>query len=337
MDYTKLATKVIRRGDAARLVAAAVCLLLVFSAFSGTVARGANVTLTDMNSIVEFETGTVDGMLSWEVDGVEQLFRQWLWYRVGTGGPELSIDTLTHDDINDVNVSDGDFDPGNERLVTRYFESNGDFEIQVDYLLTGGTFGSGTSDVAEVITIINNLDEPLDFHLFQYSDFDLGGTSNDAFVQILGGNTARQRDVSGGPGVLVTQVETVVTPMPSHVEVGEFFLMPNIISRLQDANSDDLNDAPLFLSGPDDFQWAFQWDVVIPAGGTFIISKDKNISMVPEPGGFILAAMSLCGFLGFVGRRSRRGSMSRSRLRPSGGGRRRWFPKPRTSQSRRRM
>ena len=306
MDYMKITATVNRRRPAIRHFATAALALLIFAAFGGSVARGANVTLTDLNSTVNFETGTINGMKDWLVDGVDQLFRQWIWYRVGTSGPEQPINTLDHDDMADVTVSDDDLDAGNEHLFTRYFDPNGDFEIQVDYVLTGGTSGSGTSDVATVISVINNLSAPLDFHLFRYTDLDLGGTTNDAFVEILNGDTARQRDVGAGPAVFAAEVEIVATPMPSHAEVGEFFLMPNIISRLQDGDSDDLDDDPLALFGTNDYNWAFQWDIVIPADDTFVISTDNNSSLVPEPSTLVLATLGVVGLLAYGWPRRRR-------------------------------
>jgi hypothetical protein len=49
----------------------------------------------------------------------------------------------------------------------------------------------------------------------------------------------------------------------------------------------NLSDTPAtgVVVGPGDVTWAYQWDVSVPVGGTFQISKDKNLSagVIPEP------------------------------------------------------
>jgi hypothetical protein len=46
--------------------------------------------------------------------------------------------------------------------------------------------------------------------------------------------------------------------------------------------------------GPGDVTWALQWDLIIPAGGSLGISKDKSrhINFVPEPSSLALAGLS---------------------------------------------
>ena len=126
-----------------------ICML---AGFAHQTATAGIFPLDDRNSNVQIDTENDLGMFSWTVDGVEQIFQQWIWYRIGNGGPELPIDTLVHDDNVDTMVSNGDFDLGNERLIARYFGPNQQFEIQVDYVLTGGIANSGTSDVAEIVS-----------------------------------------------------------------------------------------------------------------------------------------------------------------------------------------
>ena len=97
--------------------------------------------------------------------------------------------------------------------------------------------------------------------------------------------------------------ETVVTPAPSHYELATTFA--TLIS-LNDLLATTLSDLPLLgvPLGPTDATWAFQWDFSIGSGGSAIISKDKSIRRVPEPGTLILFGFGLIG-LAILGRRYR--------------------------------
>ncbi len=252
-------------------------LLAMFGALVGT-ADGKQVTLTDRNSSIVIDSGASAGMSSWTVDGVGHLSQQWLWYRVGSSGPEMSIDTLV-EDLDSPKVSDADLDVGDERALLRYMDSQGRFMLEVDYILTGGNPGSGTADVAEIISVHNATDDPLEIHLFQYSNFDLNDNEIDQLVEITNGNTASQSD-----GVFQSGLsETVVVPRPNHFEVGT---APGLLGKLEDGDADSFSDQAGPLDQPADYAWGFQWDVVIPARGSFVISKDKHLEEtppIPEP------------------------------------------------------
>ena len=69
---------------------------LALLAVAGTIPAFAQVALTDANSsanIDPFSTAGVDfrGMNNWTVDGVNHMFQQWFWFRVGEGGPESRV------------------------------------------------------------------------------------------------------------------------------------------------------------------------------------------------------------------------------------------------------
>ena len=258
--------------------------LLAALVVSFSSAGAAVITLRDLNSEADFDLESSAGFASWRVDGTDHLRKQWFWYRVGDG-PERSLDTLTLDKYK---VSDGDMEAGNERLIALYLGSG--FSVMVDFILTGGPAGSGASDLMEVITLRNTGRETLDFHFFQYVDFELRGDSRDLSAEIRGGNTAVQKDVYSALS------ETVVTWAPSRYEVAFY---DDTLKKLTDADADDLSNVAGPL-GPGDLTWAFQWDVSLKPGQTFIISKDKNL--VPEPGCLLLLGL---GGLALVLRRRR--------------------------------
>lgn len=256
------------------------------AAISATRAEAAILTVNDLNTTVQVDTSSSSGMYNWIVDGTDQLAQQWFWYRVGSVGPEAAISTLT--------AAAGTGQLG--RNIQINYTGVG-FTIEVSYLVTGGTAGSGTSDVAETIRIINTSGQLLDFHFFQYSDFDLCGTSAGDTVSFVNANTVDQTDVTG-----CHLSETVVVPDATHREAGIF---PNTLNKLNDGVATTLVDNA--GAGPGDGTWAFQWDFTLAASGqgsSFIISKDKHLApTVPEPASLLLFGSGLLGGLRAVRRR----------------------------------
>jgi hypothetical protein len=251
------------------------------------------ITLDDDNSQVDFDTASSANAYNWRVEGSDQLFQQAFWYRVGNG-PEQSVHSLP---IGFQLASNTNSDPGLDTLNVVY---NGPgYNVEVTYRLDGGAGGSGASDMGEQIAVTNNTGAPLDFHFFQYSDFEILGTAANDTAVFVNANTVRQ---SEGP---ISLQETVATPAPSHREINFFDVTR---SKLQDGVATTLNDLPPVgvPLGPGDMTWAYQWDVVIPASGlgrTFIISKDKRLNVIPEPASLVL--MTLATALALTFRRGR--------------------------------
>jgi len=271
------------------MLVAAACLVL------GSPAK-ADTTLTDVNSTASFDTDGGLGMWDWTVDGIDHMAQQWFWYRVGPTGPEAPLANGGGLVFVGEIASNGDFDPGNENLALRYLAANGTFQIDVNFNLSGGTVGSNASDISEVITITNLTGSSLDFHFFQYSDFDLGGTVSDLSARI-------GVDGSGKPYVAdqwdasFVMSETTENPSAAHAEVNFF---ANTVLALGDGGTTTLNDV-LGPLGPGDLTWAFQWDFVLGPDGTFHLSKDKQVRpFIPEPmtmAGLVLGIGALAGYV----------------------------------------
>jgi hypothetical protein len=236
--------------------------------------RGATVTLTDGNSVTHFDTGSQLGQYDWTVDGVNQLAQQWFWYRIG-GVAEHSVDTLQPGAV------PVQSDPASFNVTY----TGAQLQIKTTYTLTGGTLGSGTSDLAETIKITNITSGPLQVHFFQYVDFDLNNDPNGDTVQWTDPHAVLQ---TKGATRLAETVDTTNGASSFHREVNIF---PNTLNSLNDGFPTTLSDnlGPL---GPADVTWAFQWDYLsIPAGSSVIISKDKNL-IVPEPATIGLLVMA---------------------------------------------
>ncbi len=266
--------------QSAWLVAVLVGALMVSSA-SGA------FTLEDRNSSASFEVEG-DGQYGWLVDGVDQLYNQSFWWRVGLTGGEAPVSALG---LVGAGVSDSNpfSDPRPDVLAALYREADDQFEIEVSYKLRGGLAGSRTADLAETIVIRNLTASPLDFHFFQYVDFDLDAGADGDTVWFLNDNTVMQ--ASGA----ISVSETVVIPTATRRQV-DFFA--NTVTSLLDDEPTDLNNdmGPL---GPGDVTWAFQWDFVLVPHGSLIISKDKLIT--PEPTTLALLGCGL--FAGLLRRR----------------------------------
>jgi hypothetical protein len=259
-------------------------------------AQTANLTHNNSSAFIDLNgSGTTAGMTSWTVDGINHLSQQWFWFRAGGMTSEQTINS-----IGGLAFSQ----PDSRTLYSSYF--NGSYGVSIAYLLTGFSPGSGISDISEAITITNATDSPLEFHFFQYSNFQLGGNSSDTTVQLgrnLRGLFNEASVVRTNPLFTFALSETVVSPGANHGEAANFSFT---LGRLSDAAPTTLNDnaGPIGggVSGP---TWAFQWDFIIAPGSSVGISKDKYLQVIPIPEPSGLALVALCGLAGWALKRRR--------------------------------
>ena len=136
-------------------------------------------TLTDLNSIARIDPYSQRGMFDWSVEGQNQLYQQWFWYRVGNTGPEASINNISAPVVTTID----------SRSISLAYSAQ-TYSVEINYLLTGGAVGSRVSDILETIRIRNLGTSPLDMHFFQYSDFNLQGSAGNDVVGL--GRNLRQ-------------------------------------------------------------------------------------------------------------------------------------------------
>ena len=263
-------------------------LLIAVQLFSQS-AQAWTYTLEDDNSKVTLTADSEEGMRNWCVDGVDQLYKQWFWYRVGSTGRERSINTLGLDNV--IQLSENS-------LFAEYGDSR--FVIEATFTLMGGAMGSGESSIGEQIRIKNISSTPLDFHFFQYTDFDLNGSAPGDTVQLFQdsmGLFTEALQIKGN----IRFADTIVSPGANHGEAG-IATAPNSLNvRLNNSTPTTLSDFSGPLTG--DADWAFQWDRVLAPGAYLNIYIVKDSFVVPEPGTLSLLAVGLIAF--GVARRSR--------------------------------
>ena len=237
-----------------------------------TQAQVTNVMLQDGNSTAVVAVNSDAGMHKWTVDGMNQLNQQWFWYRVGSG-PEAPINSISNPNW---------YQSAANTLDTTY--ANGSYSVEISYTLVGG--GAGSSDISEGITIHNSSASPLTMSFYQYSDFNLlNDPSGDQVVMDAG----EAYQWKGATSI----AEGIIAPNADEFEANLTGGAGSTLYKLNNVNNLALNDSA--GAGPGDVTWAFEWDLTIAAGGTDIITKDKelDIYVVPEPSALALAFIGL--------------------------------------------
>jgi len=226
-------------------------------------------TLSQNDSSVQIDLAS--GVSDWQVDNVNQLNQQWFYYRVGSTGPEQSIDTI---------ASPSSISSTSTRVIATYVNST--ISVKTTYLLGGSTPGSGKATLTDTITVKNTSGTQQDFHFYPYSDFDLGGISGNQNVQFYDqGSGSYYQVIQTGPRSSIVS-ETVSATSPSEVQAG---LYDATLLGLADGSTTTLNNT--LSAGPGNVVYAYEWDVTLAPSASFQISA---IMAVPEPS--VLTIMS---------------------------------------------
>jgi len=146
--------------------------------------------------------------------------------------------------------------------------------------------------MSESISITNGTGSALDFHFYQYSDFQLAGIASGERVQ-LGKNLRglyNEAKISRNDSASSVQ-ETVVTPGANE---GEAAFYNSTLAKLSDGNTDTLNNNNDTINFGN-ATWAFEWDLTIAPQSSVAISKDKLLHWdpVPEPSFGVLTGLAL--------------------------------------------
>jgi PEP-CTERM motif-containing protein len=244
-----------------RALVVIVCSILITTL---TPAFAITLDVFDNNSSIAVDTGSQDGLFSWNVDGVSQMSREWFWLRTGNDTQEVSLDTLTLNSSSAV---------GNQISVSY---SGQDFDVAIDYTLLGGANGSGISRIEEEISFLNTGTSALNLSWFSFSDLDLDGTPLD-------------QQAAGGSGGITQRDGLVIANVVNSLAANAFQIavFDDLVDSFNDAALTNLDNSGS-PSGPADLQFAFQHNFVIPVDGTTSFSQIKDVSAVPEPGSLSL-------------------------------------------------
>lgn len=246
---------------------------------------GTGFVLGDANSTATFDPAA--GQIDWMIDGQNHLFAQEFYFRRSTDTQELRMDSTNLNNVGNFTTDTNGFTDSRDDAFGSLFTDGNGLEFETLFTLRGNAQGSSSASLAEQITIRNTSNSAITLSFFQFVDFDLGGDAFDDSGLISGGNTAQQWD----DGFVLS--ETVVTPMPVLFQMGD---AADIAALLGDTAIDNLDGSDSY-SG--DVAWAFQWDITLQAGGSFLISKNKAV--VPAPG-----SLMLLGSAGLIATRRRR-------------------------------
>jgi len=266
----------------------AALLLLLTGVVSAVSVHASSYTLTDGNSTARIDPFSQAGVYSWVVDGKQVMWQQWFWYRIGGTGGETSLDAIGPPTVTQVGLGS---------VQMEYTASN--FKVDITYDLWGGAAKSGASVLEDNLTITNLTSNPLQIHLFQYSDLDLTkGIQKDSAVL-------------SSPGFVTQSGQAVVSnsvgfPGPNHWQISYYDTFPNLLDKLNDGSPTTLTDSNgTVING--DISWAFEWDMNVAGLGH---SGIVNSTGVPEPGILLLLGSGLIGALAIrkkLGKRLRSG------------------------------
>ncbi len=245
-------------------------------------------TLNNLNSIVQINASSPAGMSSYLVDGVDFVKQQWFYYRIGDSGPNHSIDFLGN-----LYVAPRT-DPARLDLTYSDSPSSPNYQVRLQYTLTGQGAGSGQSQLGETVTFYNTSTASLNVRFFDYSDFDLARDMNDdsvtlsrttlglsyrtSFLQTLGPFSVNSSAISGRNN-------------STHLEANYF---ENTLDNLLNGSPTSLNDTLTATAG--DLTAAIEWDLALAPGSSLQISKVIQL-VVPEPSSAALLGLGLVAWM----------------------------------------
>lgn len=241
------------------------------------------MTLTNQNSSVQINPASQAGLDNWTVNGTNIMYQQWFWIRTGTATSEIPVDSSTLKLTAESAL-------GGHGLLG--YAASG-YTVTMRFSLLGGSTGTDSSDLSEIISIKNTSATALALNFFQYANIAFSN-GNDT-VQFVSPDSVEQT----GGGIWLNETVVNSNGLVHH----QADVYPNILNSLDDNSITTLDDSN-YATG--DATWAFQWQQNLAPGGTFTITKDLNVSdpppSVPEPASVILLG-TLIAFVFFSARR----------------------------------
>jgi hypothetical protein len=260
---------------------ASICVAAVLVLAVWTVSASAfNVTLTDSNSLLKYDT--TYGAVTWNVDGTDNLFYESYFYRVGTGAAMELTGGYNSTPI------------GTNKYGTTY--NLGAYgRVRLTQTLSGGTTGSQMSQWITSLDFTPGGEGTAPLYFYTYSDYRLSDTAVDETALYLGSGEFSQYD-----NLMGLLWSTVIFPpgstgdpyLPDHYTTRGF----NNAGGVPAEAAGNLNDIG-YYNGNAIFMT--QWNDPVD----FHIFR--SLSPVPEPSTFLLLGGGLAGLVLFARRRKR--------------------------------
>ncbi|MBC7962183.1 MAG: putative Ig domain-containing protein, partial [Steroidobacteraceae bacterium] len=256
--------------EAGRVWAVIAKLLVVLSLLVST-SEAAEYVLNNRtlnrNTLAVVDDATAStGLYSFKVDGKELMWQQWFWYRVGSTGGEASLESLGVPVVTSTATS-----------VSLTYTKPGEFSISVLYQLTPYAVGQYRADLKKTVKITNISTQPLDFHLFEYSDYEITQlATQDDNVEVVGTRVYQTGPQTFSDEGITLVHESSLPPTSFDIDNNQIYLLP----YLKDADTLNVEIPQTTYSYGDDMQFAYQWDLAISVAGT--VSFDITDKVYPN-------------------------------------------------------
>ena len=234
----------------------------IFNAYDG----GWSITVDTVQQIRDGEGTPSEGLVNWKDPlGYDYLYQDSWWGRdssVSSEGPLSSLSLISSSN------------PAPNKILLN-FKDNGSMYLDLSYELYGSDL---TSVVLETGVLTNKGNEPLNFSIFKYADYDLTykySAHDDDYA--LGGITGIiQYDEFSSIGMVP------LSPAPNAFQISPASGPGSIISSLNDSNITNLTNTEEFL-GSADASFAFQWNFTLNPDQPYTIGNMKMLTTTPEP------------------------------------------------------
>ena len=184
----------------------------------------------------------------------DHMFQNWWWYRTDSDTREFALSNLTAFDQQQANT-----------VALTYAE--GGLTYEITYTLSDS--GDNQAVVVAQLTIANTTSTPITLNLFNYSDFDMDGSSGGDRAELVRPNYMRVYETN--------TAHIVAAETPFAWQIGAF---PSVRNLLTDTDIDNLNNSGSPF-GPGDFTGAFQWQFTLRDGESRSTAIALTINVEP--------------------------------------------------------
>lgn len=239
-------------------------------------------TITDGNATFTFATSTTKGSADFRPEGgttTDHLFQNWWWTRVnGVDTRENSLPWSTAG-------GNGVIGPANT-LTKTFTGLEGERMSGALQIVLTDSATAGAATIVERLGLINTSSTPLSLSVFNYADFDVGGTSASDNATLTGPSEIRMRITDGSNFAEFLGVGA------SAFSVRTWGAANAWRTVLEDTAINDADNLGLpFVNG--DFTGVYQWNFTLEPGGTAVLTEGLavNTAAVPEPATLLLLAL----------------------------------------------